>query len=237
MSEKSGFIGRFIGRYERNLLIKDKKIAILSTLIVIGSCFFYAQMCHFGPKCYQNDFGNKIVFSSDFKNSDLVESLKNKEMGLPKDRFSDKIQNRENSFEKELYAIVGEYPIKEMVPFIANKSDRRVAALVVGIAKKESDWGRHSPSKGGATCYNFWGYKGAGSRGTAMGYGCFATAEEGVEAIAGRIQELVNKKVDNPSRMVVWKCGSSCAGHDPAGVRKWISDVSLYFNKIVKTEG
>jgi len=219
------------------MLVENKKIAILSILIIIGSCFFYVKMSHFGPKCYKNSYSNNIVFSSDFKNSELAVNLKSKEIGLPKDKFSDKVENSENSFEKELYALVGDYPIKEMVPFIANKSDRRVAALVVGIAKKESNWGVHAPSKNGETCYNFWGYKGAGSRGSALGYGCFATAEEGVETISRRIQDLVNKKVDNPSRMVVWKCGSSCAGHDPAGVKKWISDVSLYFNKIVKTAG
>ena len=236
MSEKSDFIDR-IGRYELEKLVKDKKIAILSTLILIGICFFYAQMCHFGLKSHKSGYGDNIVFSSDFKNSELAANLKADKIGIPKDKFSDKIESRGNSFEKELYALVGDYPIKEMIPYIANKSDRRVAALVVGIAKKESDWGNHSPSKNGQSCYNFWGYKGAGSRGSAMGYGCFATAEEGVETISGRIQNLVDKDVNSPSRMVVWKCGSSCAGHDPAGVKKWISDVSLYFNKIVKTAG
>jgi hypothetical protein len=68
-----------------------------------------------------------------------------------------------------------------------------------------------------------------------MGYGCFATAEEGVDVIAAKIEDLIKKKLDSPARLVVWKCGSSCAGHDPAGVKKWISDVSLYYNKIVKT--
>jgi len=237
MSENSDFLGRLIGRYGLEKLINYKKIVILSILILIGSCFFYAEMSHFGLKGYKSENGNNIIFSPDFKNSELAASLKSKKIGIPKDRFSNKIEGSENSFEKELYALVGNYPIKEMVPYIARKSDRRVAALVVGIAKKESDWGNHSPSKSGQSCYNFWGYKGAGSRGSAMGYGCFATAEEGVEAISGRIQELVNKKVDNPSRMVVWKCGSSCASHDPEGVRKWISDVSLYFNKVTRIAG
>lgn len=235
MSEKSGFIGRFIGRYELKKLVKDNKIAILSTLIFIGICFFYVEIGHLGPKGYKNDFGSRVIFSSDFKSSVVVADLKSDVKSRAIETLAEKPNDSENSFEKKLYSIVGNAPIKEMVPYIAKKEDRRVAGLIVGIAKKESDWGRHSPSKGGETCYNFWGYKGAGSRGTAMGYGCFASAQEGVEAIAGRIQDLVDKKVDNPSRMVVWKCGSSCAGHDPAGVRKWISDVSLYFNKIVKT--
>lgn len=219
------------------MLVKNNKIAILSTLILIGICFFYAEMSHLGPKGYKNDFGTGVVFSADFKNSDIVAELKSSIKSNELKLSVNKAKDNKDSFEKKLYSLVGNAPIKEMVPYIAKKEDRRVAGLIVGIAKKESDWGRHSPSKGGETCYNFWGYKGAGSRGTAMGYGCFASAQEGVEAISGRIQELVNKKLDNPSRMVVWKCGSTCAGHDPAGVRKWISDVSLYFNKIIKTEG
>ena len=46
------------------------------------------------------------------------------------------------------------------------------------------------------------------------------------------IDDLAQKRIDTPQKMVVWKCGSSCAGHDPAGVSKWISDVSIYYNKI-----
>lgn len=237
MSEYSDLLSRFAGRFGFIRAKKYKKIVILSILIVIGSCFFYAEMGHFGPKSYKSNYGSKIIFSSDFKNSIVVADLKSDIKSRGVDIPAEKLRDSENSFEKKLYSIVGNAPIKEMVPYIAQKEDRRVAALVVGIAKKESDWGRHAPSKNGETCYNFWGYKGAGSRGTAMGYGCFASAKEGVEAIAGRIQELVNKKVDNPTRMVVWKCGSSCAGHDPAGVQKWISDVSLYFNKIINTAG
>jgi len=133
--------------------------------------------------------------------------------------------------EKELYAMVQDYPIKEMVPYIA-EYDREVAALIIGIANKESNWGKRSPSKNGKTCYNYWGYKGAGSRGLAMGYGCFASPQEGVEVIGKRIQELADKNINTPRKMVIWKCGRSCRGHNPAGVRKWISDVNIYFKKI-----
>jgi len=31
---------------------------------------------------------------------------------------------------------------------------------------------------------------------------------------------------------VVWKCGASCAGHDPGGVKKWISDVDYYYQML-----
>ncbi|HMN19166.1 MAG TPA: hypothetical protein PKA31_01035 [Candidatus Moranbacteria bacterium] len=138
--------------------------------------------------------------------------------------------------EAELYRMVGDAPIKEMVPYIARK-DRKVAAFIVGIAKKESNWGSASPQKDGQDCYNYWGYKGEGARGSAMGYSCFASAQEGVEVVSKRIADLVSKDRNTPSRMVVWKCGSSCSGHDPAAVQKWISDVDIYFSRIVLLEG
>jgi len=133
--------------------------------------------------------------------------------------------------EKRLYDMVGDSPIREMVPFIA-KRDQRTAAFLVGIAKKESSFGFASPSKDGITCFNYWGYKGSAGRGTGMGYACFASAEEAVRIVGDRLGVLVEKKRDTPARMVdTWKCGISCAG-DP-GAPSWVSTVALYFNKIV----
>lgn len=127
------------------------------------------------------------------------------------------------------------YPLEAMAPTIA-EYDRSVAALIVGIAKKESDWGKHVPrSSDGADCFNYWGFKGAGSRGTAMGHGCFGTREEAVHAVGNRIAELVAKRqTSEPKNMIIWKCGSSCATHSPESVRKWIADVDLYYRKIVQ---
>lgn len=138
---------------------------------------------------------------------------------------------KESELEKELYAIVGEHPIKEMVPYIAKK-DRKVAGFLVGIAKKESNWGKRVPTQNNQDCYNYWGYKGIGTRGSSMGYSCFSSPEEAVGVVGGRLEKLVGKNLNTPSRMIVWKCGSSCVGHDPIGVQKWISDVGIYFDKI-----
>ncbi|OGI21846.1 MAG: hypothetical protein A2808_02785 [Candidatus Moranbacteria bacterium RIFCSPHIGHO2_01_FULL_55_24] len=128
--------------------------------------------------------------------------------------------------------IVAGYPMEEMVPAIT-EYDREVAGLIVGIAKKESNWGKRVPTKNGQDCFNYWGYKGAGSRGTAMGHGCFGSPEEAVQAIGNRLEELVAlRKGSDPAKMVVWKCGSSCASHSDASVKKWISDVNLYYRQI-----
>jgi hypothetical protein len=139
----------------------------------------------------------------------------------------------EKEFEQELYGMVEGHPIEDMVPFIA-QTDRKVAALIVGIAKKESNWGKRSPSKDGQDCYNYWGYKGSGSRGTSLGYGCFADPEEAVDIVGGRIHELaIDAKKETPQEMIIWKCGSSCAGHSPQSVNKWIQDVDVYYSRLV----
>lgn len=79
------------------------------------------------------------------------------------------------------------------------------------------------------------GYKGGGSRGTAMGYACFGSPEEAVKAIGDRIVRLVaSNKSSGPEDMLVWKCGSSCAGHSAESVRSWVASVRMYYDRIVK---
>jgi hypothetical protein len=116
-----------------------------------------------------------------------------------------------------------------MLPYI-EKRDKKTAYFLIAIAKKESDWGKHAPSKNGRDCFNYWGYK--GNYKPSMGYSCFDSPEQAIQVVGDRIQKLVDKKIDTASKMVVWKCGSSCAGHDAADVRKWISDVDLYYRKM-----
>ncbi|MFA5961212.1 MAG: hypothetical protein WC848_00845 [Parcubacteria group bacterium] len=125
--------------------------------------------------------------------------------------------------------LVSGSPIEEMLPFIA-KCDSETASFLIAIAKKESDFGRYSPQKNGRSCFNFWGYRGTYNQ-TASGYSCFDSPEQAIEVVGGKIRELLDKKIDTAEKMVVWKCGSTCAGHDPASVRKWISDVALYRQK------
>lgn len=125
------------------------------------------------------------------------------------------------------------YPLAKMAPEIA-KQDPEIAALIVGIARKESQWGVRSPKKNG-DCFNYWGFKGAGGRGVGMGHACFATREEAVSKIANRLERLVEKRgTSKPSALVTtWKCGSSCATHSPESVTKWVSDVNQYYTKVL----
>ena len=118
-----------------------------------------------------------------------------------------------------------------MVPFISVR-DEKVAAFLVGIAKKESSFGLQSPSKDGKTCYNYWGYKGEGTRGVGMGYACFGSPEEAVKVVGDKLQSLVEKERNTPARMVdTWKCGRSCAGD--SGAPGWVATVASYFEKLV----
>lgn len=139
------------------------------------------------------------------------------------------------TLEAEIRLLVSGTPMEAMAPFIAG-FDREVAALLVGIAKKESSWGQRVPlDAAGEDCFNYWGYKGAGARGIAMGHGCFGSPEEAVRMVGNRLAELVAlRQTSEPRNMVVWKCGSSCAGHSPESVRKWIADVDLYYRKLAK---
>lgn len=176
-------------------------------------------------------FEKRNLFEAGFKQKDNKFFVEKKV--APVENLTRETQS--NEFESNLMRIVGNTPIAEMVPFIA-KRDSKVAAFLVGIAKKESSFGLASPSKDGSTCYNFWGYKGSGSRGTSLGYSCFGSAEEAVEIVGNRIEVLVNKDRNTPAKMVdTWKCGRSCAG-DP-GAPGWVSTVALYFEKIVSSEG
>lgn len=139
--------------------------------------------------------------------------------------------NRE--LENEIREMVKGYPMENMVLYIAQK-DETVAAFMVSIAKKESNWGERVPMLDGQDCYNYWGYREKRERMGTGGHTCFNNPREAVNTVAKRISELVYKnKLNTPGRMITWKCGSSCASHSPESVNKWISDVDWYFQKLI----
>lgn len=135
--------------------------------------------------------------------------------------------------ERDVAKMVKGYPIEDMLPYIT-KQDRDTAAFIVGIAKKESNWGKRIPvTENGEDCYNYWGYRGEGSRGIAMGHGCFGSKKEAVKVISARIDSLMHEyQRDTAQEMVVWKCGYSCDAHSTESVEKWVSDVGYYADQI-----
>lgn len=149
---------------------------------------------------------------------------------IAESKVEETISEEELKLRQELQAILEKTPMNAMVEPIS-KQNKTVAAFLVGISLKESGLGFHAPRKNGKDCYNYWGFKGSVNP-TAGGYSCFSSAEQAVEMVGARLQKLVDKKIDTPAEMVVWKCGSSCQGHSKQSVAEWINDVSGYFYKI-----
>lgn len=138
------------------------------------------------------------------------------------------------ALEGNIKEMVKGYPIEQMVPYILEK-DNLTAAFLVSIAKKESNWGKRVPVLDGEDCFNYWGYRGIRERMGTGGHTCFDSPEDAVDTVGKRIETLIKKyELTTPQDMIIWKCGSSCAGHSEYGVRKWISDVGYYFEKIIE---
>ncbi len=135
-------------------------------------------------------------------------------------------------YEKNIGEMVKGYPIESMLPYIFEQ-DRLTAAFLIGIAKKESNWGKRIPVLDGQDCFNYWGYRGIRRMMGSGGHTCFNSRKDAVETVAKRISTLANsEKLDTPEKMIVWKCGFSCQGHSRESVKKWISDVDMYFSQL-----
>jgi hypothetical protein len=141
-------------------------------------------------------------------------------------------QNKNAALEREIEQMVKGYPIEDMTPYIASY-DREVAAFLVGIAKKESNWGKRKPVLAGEDCYNYWGFRMKAERMGSGGHTCFDNPKEAVDAVASRIDQMVKEEnLDSPKKMVVWKCGYNCT-HPTASVKKWEQDVDYYYSQLV----
>lgn len=138
-----------------------------------------------------------------------------------------------NELEEDIRLMVQGYPIEEMTPYIATK-DKKVAAFMIAIAKKESAWGKRKPVLNGQDCYNYWGFRLKTDRMGSGGHTCFNSPQEAVETVAQRIDQLVTEeKIDTPKEMVIWKCGYRCDGPEAVGANKWIKDVDYYYRALI----
>jgi hypothetical protein len=229
----------------RGLRTKKIKILLIISLVIITRLFFSV---YFGEKALAKQ--TEITPEVDLANIDPIEKIRTQEdvkaekicaevMPENKSVISEKINkdtedkknNNDNSpREKMIREILAGSPMEKMISAIG-KREKGTAAFLVAIAKKESDWGRHAPSKSGRDCYNYWGYK--GSYNLSMGYSCFDSPEQAVEVVGGRIDDLTQKGVNTPERMVVWKCGSSCSWDRPENVQSWIGAVRTYWSKLI----
>lgn len=176
--------------------------------------------------------GNNVVDVDNLKDESVVDNI---DTSFVTKLLKDFEEIDMNSFEKELLEMVKGYPIETMIPEIAKK-DKKVAAFIVAIAKKESAWGKRVPVLDGKDCYNYWGYRGIRDKMGTGGHTCFDSPKDAVDTVAKRIEFLVsNKKLNTPSKMIIWKCGSDCSvTGGQAAADKWIMDVAMYFDKLNK---
>ena len=146
---------------------------------------------------------------------------------------------REETYTKNLESLMKGYPMakmsEELVEVYGSKPE--IVALLVGIARKESAWGKYTPKKNGKECYNYWGYTGLGSKGRTGRWSCFADEKEAVQVVGKRLAALAAAaKSTKPKNLTVWKCGNSCAGHSKASVKSWISQIDTYYKKALAAE-
>lgn len=167
--------------------------------------------------------------------SPVVFSLQQRVLGMETER-KESAQEEEKIFEGEIRDMVKGYPIEDMVPYIA-KQDKRVAAYLIAIAKKESNWGRRIPVYYGENCFNYWGYRGQDEIMGSAGHTCFDTPIKAVSVVANRLHTLIiDQGLTTARDLIIWKCGSSCSGHSRDDVEKWIDDVGGYYYEVMASE-
>ena len=152
---------------------------------------------------------------------------------IPIERKSSQEIEREQ-FKKELSILLKDHPIERMIPYIAQK-DRKTAAYLVAIAKKESNWGKRIPVLAGQDCYNYWGFRLERERMGSGGHTCFDSPREAVNVVSRRIAEIIKRNdAQSAKDLLVWKCGTSCAlTGGQVAANKWASDVDFYAQKVL----
>ena len=142
-----------------------------------------------------------------------------------------KVANGRNvKLARKIEKMTAGYPIEKMTRYLALQNED-VAAFMVAIAKKESNWGKRVPKLNGRDCYNYWGYREKRKRMGTGGHTCFDNPRDAVITVSQRLNKLMMMGFDTPKKLIVWKCGYSCAGHSLQSVQKWISDVDYYYRK------
>lgn len=137
----------------------------------------------------------------------------------------------DEKYKENIQEMVKGYPIEEMLPYIFEK-DHLTAAFLIGIAKKESNWGKRVPVLDNQDCFNYWGYRGIRRLMGTGGHTCFNSRKDAVDTVAKRLETLIqSQQLNTPEKMIIWKCGFTCAGQDRESVKKWISDVDMYFSQ------
>ncbi|MFH1183198.1 MAG: hypothetical protein V1690_02970 [Candidatus Moraniibacteriota bacterium] len=224
-----GFKSRF-GNIRRT---EKKNIKLALAVCILGMGLFFYVLAE------ENALAEKRIASQEINLTEL-DPLSRIDKGLTEEicQFSrslvlcESLKGEMDILEEgKIKELVSGHPIERMASYLA-KENGQTASFLIAIAKKESNWGKHSPQKAGRDCYNYWGYRG-GYKPTESGYSCFDSPKQAVETVGERIDNLIGKKIDTPAEMVIWKCGSDCeAAGGQTAANKWIADVGLYYRKL-----
>jgi hypothetical protein len=155
----------------------------------------------------------------------------NEENFFSREKISDE---KKQNLEKKMREMVVGHPIENMIPYILEQ-DYNVAIYMIAIAKQESNWGDRVPTLNEKDCYNYWGYRENRELMGSAGHTCFDSREDAVKTVGKRLDDLLYKyNRQSAEKLIVWKCGSSCEGHDQEGVNRWIKTVDDYYKELVK---
>jgi len=222
----------FPQNFARKLSLAELWNFSLVSAVIIGMVSMTFIYRYLGAGASAEGSSGKVIINAPVEQVLGAEEVKNDQETVK--YIEEVIKELENSkkeeFDKKVEKMVKGYPIEKMLPYILEK-DQTVVAFLIGIARKESGWGVHVPVLDGKDCYNYWGYRGQRKLMGTGGHTCFNSRKDAVDTVAKRIEFLIEeKKLDTPAKMSIWKCGSACS--QDGQVHKWISDVSLYFDKL-----
>jgi hypothetical protein len=223
-----------LGRFKELETARQKHVILGGITLALGIGLFFSAFLDSHALAARNRFNSNPVDQAVLDPLNRIgKGLQEEQQVEFKDacRTQDKATSVENIDNQQMHQILDGSPMAQMIPALA-KRDKRISSFLVAIAKKESSWGVHTPKKGGRECYNYWGYRGKENP-TQSGYSCFDSPEQAVKVVGDRIESLVNKRIDTPTKMVVWKCGGDCnAAGGQAAANQWISDVAFYYKKL-----
>ena len=222
----------------RMSVLKLWNASILAAIIIgmVSMSFIYKNLGQSASAVIQ-DSQPAVMGIMDEKETEEDEWTEEKERVFV-DSMVEYLESKEKeALEEKIREMVKGYPMEKMLPHIMEK-DRMVISFLIGIAKKESNWGKRVPVLNGQDCYNYWGYRGQRKLMGSGGHTCFNSRKDAVDTVAKRLETLIQEYDRNtPEEMVVWKCGSSCAATGgQAAADKWISDVDMYFSELNSDE-
>lgn len=211
-----GFFFNILPKKSRILPKKQQLAAVGLSFLSAGLFLFYPQLSITEPTIVYEEINFKIP-------ADHI----SKQAEKPKKKIL-------SETDKKILSIIKGTPMERMGEDILKKN-KTVAAFLVGIALKESQYGKYSPKKNGKDCFNYWGYRGK-EKPTQSGYSCFDSPSHAISVVGGRIDSLVRQGAKTPSAMVVWKCGYTCKAFPDNEVQGWIDDVGINYYKISQTK-